>query len=150
MPFKKILVPVDFSAQSRAALKMAAELARRHEAALTLVHVFQPISYVLPEAYAAYSASQLAEVEAAFDSELAALKKDAESYGAPSVQTTQLRGIPALEIVAMAEAGGFDLIVMGTHGRSGIPHLLIGSVAERVLRHAPCPVLTVRPTAKTS
>lgn len=150
MPFKKILVPIDFSAQSKASLKMAAELARRDEAALTLAHIFQPISYGLPEGYVLYSASQLADVDTAFQAQLAALKKDAEAYGAPSVDTTLLQGMPALEIVALAKTGGFDLIVMGTHGRTGIPHVLIGSVAERVLRHAPCPVLTLRPTTKTA
>jgi universal stress protein A len=64
------------------------------------------------------------------------------------VETTQLQGIPAQEIITLAETGGFDLIVMGTHGRTGVPHMLIGSVTERVIRHAPCPVLTLRQATK--
>jgi universal stress protein A len=150
MPFTRILVPVDFSAQSNEAVAMAVELAKRDEATLALAHVFQPISYALPEGYVLYNAKQLADVQTAIGEQLDALKKRAESYGAPSVVTTQVQGVPAQEILVLAQAGAFDLIVMSTHGRSGIPHLLIGSVAERVIRHAPCPVLTLRRSAKTS
>ena len=75
---------------------------------------------------------------------LAAEKKIAETAGAQRVDTHQLQGIAADEIVEFAKKGAFDLIVIGTHGRTGIQHALIGSIAERVVRRAPCPVLTVK------
>ena len=65
------------------------------------------------------------------------------------VGTTVLRGQPAHTIVEHATTGGFDLVVMGTHGRTGVSHMFTGSVAERVVRRAPCPVMTVRERAST-
>jgi len=144
MTFSKILVPVDFSDCSTEAIRLGSELARRFEAKLTLLHVFQPFSYVIPDGYVLYSANQLGALLSAFDAQLASAKKEAEAAGAPAVTTTQLQGVPAQEISDLAKAEKFDLIVMGTHGRTGLQHVLLGSVAERVVRHAECPVLTVR------
>jgi universal stress protein A len=143
-PFTKILVPVDFSPHSEQAVRVAAELARRYDAALGIIHVYEPIAYALPEGYVLMSHEQLNELWRRFDQELAAVKKLATEGGAPRVETHLLQGLAVDEICAVAEKQGFDLIVMGTQGRRGLSHLLIGSVAERVLRLAPCPVLTVK------
>lgn len=69
----------------------------------------------------------------------------AEGLGAPRVETAKEAGEPAAEIVAFARERGVDLLVLGTHGRTGLEHALMGSIAERVVRKAHCPVLTVRP-----
>jgi nucleotide-binding universal stress UspA family protein len=149
MTFEKILVPVDFSPTSAAAIRMAADLSRQSQAKLTLLHVFQPLAYVIPDGYLMQSAAEVNALNDSFENQLASAKKDAKSAGAIGVETKLLHGLPAMEIVRFAEAGKFDLIAMGTHGRTGLPHMLIGSVVERVLRHATCPVLTVRtPPAK--
>jgi nucleotide-binding universal stress UspA family protein len=143
-PFNKILVPVDFSVHAAKAIAAAADLSRRYEAPLTLVHVYEPIAYALPEGYVLYTPTQLADMLTEFGKRLAAAKRDAEAAGALQVGTEQLQGWPAIEIVDYATQKGFDLIVMGTHGRKGIKHALMGSVAERVVRTAPCPVLTLK------
>ena len=83
-------------------------------------------------------------MRAEIERELSALRVRAETAGASAVQTLVAEGSPAEEIARCAERGGFDLIVIGTHGRRGVQRVLIGSVAERVVRLAPCPVLTVR------
>jgi nucleotide-binding universal stress UspA family protein len=142
--FQKILVPVDFSPHSDEAIRAAADLSRRYDAAVTLVHVYEIVAYALPEGYVLQTPSQLADMLTEFQKLLASAKKQAESAGALRVETMQLQGVPASEIVDFATAKNVDLIVMGTHGRTGIKHALLGSVAERVLRRAPCPVLTLR------
>jgi nucleotide-binding universal stress UspA family protein len=147
-PFKKILVPVDFSPHSDEAIRTVADLARRYEASVTLAHVYEVVAYALPEGYVLQTATQLADMLTEFSKLLAAAKAKAEAAGAPRVETIQLQGSPAWQIVDFATSKGFDLIVMGTHGRTGLKHALIGSVAERVVRLAPCPVLTVRAPEK--
>jgi nucleotide-binding universal stress UspA family protein len=72
-------------------------------------------------------------------------RREAEGLGAPSVAATTAIGEPAVEIVGYAKEHGIDLLVLGTHGRTGLEHALMGSVAERVVRRARCPVLTVHP-----
>jgi nucleotide-binding universal stress UspA family protein len=139
---KKILVPVDFSPGGADALALAVDLSNRYEAGLTIINVNELMPSLLPSSTLPPSvleswvseANQLLE-----DTKLRAL-----SAGAHRVETEFLQGKPYLEIVRFATEGHFDLIVMGTHGRTGVKHALIGSVAERVVRHAHCPVLTVR------
>lgn len=143
-PFKKILVPSDFSAHSQEALRAAADLATRYEGSVTIVHAYEPVAYPLPEGYVVFTATQLADMQTEFDKQLAVAKRDAIAAGAQQVDTKQLMGNPAYEIVEYAKQHGFDIIVMGTHGRRGLKHALLGSVAERVLRTAPCPVLIVK------
>jgi nucleotide-binding universal stress UspA family protein len=143
-PFKKILVPTDFSPYAHEALGTAADLAGRYDAAITIVHAYEPVAYTLPEGYVMLNPQQHADVLTEFSKSLAAAKSTALAAGARSVETEQLQGIAASEIVERARSGGFDLIVMGTHGRKGLSHVVLGSVAERVLRHAPCPVLVVK------
>lgn len=149
-PFSKILVPTDFSDSARVALERALDLRQQFGASLTLLHVYQiPISY--PNGYV-FTADVLGSIEEAARGQMGrelewaerrakALSTDAELV---RVETRLLIGAPSLAIVEEAERGGHDLIVMGTHGHTGLKHLFIGSVAERVVRTAPCPVLTIR------
>jgi nucleotide-binding universal stress UspA family protein len=145
-PFQKILVPTDFSAPAEEATRFAAALSRRLEAPLTLVYVYEPVTYALPDSYVLFTAPQLDRMFAEFEGALAAARERALAAGATTVDTKVLSGFAAGEITALARRGGFDLIVMGTHGRTGLSHVVIGSVAERVVRTADCPVLTVRQT----
>jgi nucleotide-binding universal stress UspA family protein len=146
-PFEKILVPVDFSESANHAVEFAIDLAKRYQASLELAYVYQPAAYALPEGYALITAEQLNEILAAFEQQLAAAKAEARAAGVEKVEAVVLQGYPIREIVRRAEEQGADLIVMGTHGRSGIPRVFLGSVAENVLRSAPCPVLVVRAPA---
>lgn len=142
--FKKILIPVDFSVHSSFAVKLGADLARRFTASVTVLHVFDPLPYALPVEYEVLSPQQSQQLQAEIQKSLAALRLRAETAGAAHVETQVLRGSPVTEIARFAADGGFDLIVMGTHGRRGVKHAVLGSVAERVVRVAPCPVLTAR------
>jgi nucleotide-binding universal stress UspA family protein len=143
-PFKKILVPVDFSPHAQEAIRTAADLSSRYDASVTLVHVYESVAYTLPEGYLLYTPQQLADLLSEFDKLLTSARREAEAAGARRVDSKQLQGVAAFEITEFARANGIDLIVMGTHGRTGVRHVLLGSVAERVLRKAPCPVLTVK------
>ena len=149
-PFRKILVPVDFSEHSERALQTAVMLARSYDAALTIVHVYEPFAAAVPEGYVLFSEEQLQRMFGEFQRALGQCQQKALAAGAKSVETQLLHGFAASEIQAFSEQGSFDLIVMGTHGRRGLSHALLGSVAERVLRTAPCPVLIVRaPSSST-
>jgi nucleotide-binding universal stress UspA family protein len=129
--FRKILVPTDFSPTSDVALDYAREIAGRFGASLHLLHVLE--EQLMPGPFA------FEEAKARLTRRMARREGD---VAAASAQVVGGRG--ADTIIDYAEELGIDLIVMGTHGRTGLAHLLIGSVAERVLRSAPCPVLTVR------
>lgn len=142
--YKKILVPVDFSTHSGEATRVAADLAKRFDASLTLVHVYDPVAYSLPDGFVMLSQADVDRLFEAFRAQLAADQRRALDAGAPRVDTKLLTGFVAGELVEFASRGEFDLIVMGTHGRTGIQHLAIGSIAERVVRLARCPVLTVK------
>lgn len=143
-PFNKILVPVDFSPHSSEAIRTAADLSAKYQGSVTLTYVWQPVNYTLPEGYVLYTANQLTDLLQRFEKELQTAKQIAVDAGAKQVETKMLEGSPASEIVNFAEQGGYTLIVMGTHGRTGVSHALLGSVAEKVVRKAACPVLTVR------
>lgn len=145
--FNKILVPIDYSTHSEEAVRTAIDLAKRFSAAITLVNVYEPIDRMVPEAYWVITPEQERRVLAAFEERLGKAEKQTRDLGASSVATQLLEGEPALRIVDYARANAFDLIVMGTHGRTGFKHLLLGSVAERVLRTAPCAVLVVKAPA---
>jgi len=148
--FTRILVPTDFSAPSDAALGTAKELAARLGASLHLVHVLED-----PYAVAAYSADALGYLPPGIkeswqqeaDKHLNALLTPSERSAFRATTTVLFSGSAARDIVEHARDNDIDLIVMGTHGRGGLAHLLLGSVAERVVRLAACPVLTVRGTA---
>jgi len=149
--FTRILVPTDFSAPSNAALATAKDLAARLGASLHLVHVLED-----PYAVAAYSADALGYLPPGIkdawqheaEKHLNALLTPAERAQFMATTTVLFSGAAAKEIVEHAQNNEIDLIVMGTHGRGGVAHLLLGSVTERVVRIATCPVLTVRGTAK--
>jgi nucleotide-binding universal stress UspA family protein len=143
MEFRKILVPVDFSKYSEEALQQAIELAKAFGSELHLLHCYQinpaavsPYGIVIPENFE-------------HDVRMAALRRLAEwrdkaIAAGCKVQEHISAHFPTEEIAAVAEQIGADLIVMGTRGLTGIKHVLLGSVAERTIRIAPCPVLTVK------
>jgi universal stress protein A len=139
----KILVPIDFSEYSEEVIAFAADLSRRYDAPLRLLHVHQAVTYSLPGDSILLTNEQLSQVVTVLTQLLDDLKRDAQAQVTAGVEATLTQGFPAGEIVRCAKEWGCDLIVMGTHGRSGVKHLLIGSVAENVVRMAACPVLTV-------
>lgn len=152
MNIRKLLVAVDFSTYSAEATRVAADLARRFDAGLTLVHVYDPMVYALPDGFTFLPPPQLSSLFEALEAQLAGAKRLAMEAGAPRVDTKLLQGLVAGEIVEFATRGEFDMIVMGTHGRTGLGHIVLGSVAERVVRMANCPVLTTkasRPQSKS-
>jgi nucleotide-binding universal stress UspA family protein len=140
--FQKILVATDFSPHAAAALRLACELAKTCDASLCLVHAYDLIPYALPEGMPLYDAATLARLREDLARQLAQAREEALKAGVKQVEVSLVQGQPAQEIVRLAE-GGYSLIVVGTHGRTGIAHILLGSVAERVVRKAPCPVITV-------
>jgi nucleotide-binding universal stress UspA family protein len=145
MTFQKILCAVDFSDGARQALGVAAELARSSKVPLVLVHVWQPSMWMTDYGIQIPN-DVLLEAQKVEDGKLAAWRADAQRMGAPEVVTRLIRGEPWDQIVGVArEDPAIGLIVMGTHGRTGLQRALIGSVAERVVRHAPCTVMVVRP-----
>lgn len=139
---KKLLVPTDFSEPSKAALAYARELARQFGATLTVFHAVEPIAVYGGE-IAVYEPKVQDELEAAARQQVEALlgDDDRQALGAQAIVVTA--GFTAGAILDCARSIEADLIVLGTHGRSGVTHLLLGSVAERVVQRAPCPVLTV-------
>lgn len=141
---KKILAPVDFSIHSAEATRVAADLAKRFDASLTLAYVYDPLAYALPDGFAMMAQTEIEALLNAFRAQLAESQRRALEAGAPRVDTKLLQGFVAGQIVEFASRGEFDLIVMGTHGRTGLQHLVMGSNAERVVRLAHCPVLTVK------
>jgi nucleotide-binding universal stress UspA family protein len=143
MTFKKILCAVDFSEPSRAALRAAAELARTSQATLVLVHVWQAPMWATD--YGIHLPNDaLQEARSSEEANLASWRAEAQQLGATEVQARLARGVPWDEIVGVArDDKAIDLIVLGTHGRTGVRRALIGSVAERVVRHAPCTVMVV-------
>ena len=142
--YEKILVPVDYAAHSAEAIRHAIDLAQHYSASLTLIYVYEPLDYALPEGYALYTPEQVGRLMDEYKERLRQMVRDVETRGVNGVESHVLNGAAAIEIVEFAKQHDFDLIVMGTHGRKGLSHLLMGSVAERVLRTAHCPVLTVK------
>lgn len=143
MDWKRICCAVDFADPSRVAMGVAADLAKRFEAELTLVHVLVP---PLPaESDVLVSSRGLLAVEAKANEELLARwRADAEQRAGRPARSRLLSGDAAAEIVRHAREERCELVVVGTHGRTGIARLALGSVAERVARQAPCAVLVVR------
>jgi universal stress protein A len=141
--WKRIACAVDYSEPSRAALEQAAEVARQHRAELVIVHVYEPPA----DAAENFLAPLPDSVEARKREEevlLAAWRADAERLTGFPVTTAILIGSPAAELVRFAREREIDLLVVATHGRRGLAHLVMGSVAERVVREAPCSILVAR------
>ncbi|MGH8067093.1 MAG: universal stress protein [Candidatus Entotheonellia bacterium] len=150
MEIRQILAPTDFSEFSKQAVTCAYELAQTFGAKLILLHVVElpvyPVEVFLPSTEGTTLFDDL-ERQAQLD--LAQLLPAAPD-GAVEVRCQAVAGTPYYKIIQVAEAEKVDLIVMATHGRTGFSHLFMGSVAERVVRTAPCPVLTIRPTGGTA
>ncbi len=142
----RICCPIDFSDASRAAMEVAADLARRNGGSLVLLHAYPVPGYTVPDGSVVASPRMMQELADQAKKHLEEWRAEAEKLvEAPRVRTEKAIGEPAAEILAFAKSTGQDLLVLGTHGRTGLEHALMGSVAERVLRKAHCPVLTVRP-----
>lgn len=144
---RRILVPTDFSAGSYVALAHALRLARLHGAEVALVHVVEA------HAETGLGIEVIGWGENAphrVDEARAALRELVDDLGAPEVPVEHyaLIGLPAPGVLGAAERLGADLVVMGTHGRTGVRRFLMGSVAEKVVQFAPCPVFVVKPTGK--
>lgn len=140
---KKILLATDFSECSEEAAKYAIELCRYFKSELCVLHVVSTMHY------RQYDFAEL-QIDPNADELLEIAKREMEDVLPPEikeelhVEAVTLRGIPYAEICDVAKQKDVDMIVLGTHGRTGLQHLLLGSVAEKVVRIAPCPVLTVK------
>lgn len=134
---RKILCPTDFSESAWYAIQTAASMAERFQASIELFHVIEPSTYV---------SDRIEDTEKTYMESVRDKMTDLAASLASDTPVTVgvATGIPYLEITRRAEETGAGMIVIGTHGRTGIRHLLIGSVAEKVVRTATCPVLTVR------
>jgi nucleotide-binding universal stress UspA family protein len=144
--WKRICCPIDFSDASRAAMEVAADLARRFGAELVLLHAYPIPGYTFPDGSVVASPKMMQDLAEQAERHLEEWRADAERLaGGARVGAEKAVGEPAKEIVTFAHGRGVDLLVLGTHGRTGIEHALMGSIAERVVRRAHCPVLTVRP-----
>lgn len=147
--WKRICCPIDFSDASRAAMEVAADLARRFEADLMLLHAYPIPGYTFPDGSVVASPKMMQDLADQAQKHLEEWRLEAEKLvGAPRVTAEKAVGEPAAEILEAARDARADLIVMGTHGRTGLEHALMGSIAERVVRRALCPVLTVRPQGR--
>jgi len=139
---RTVLMPTDFSAPANRALEYAKSIAENFHAALHVLHVEEDIAIGDPM----LTASALADIQEAaesFPTRIAAAFT-AEERSRLKLVTAVVRGSPHDAILDYAKEHGIELIVLGTHGRGMVERLLLGSVAERIVRHAPCPVLTVK------
>lgn len=144
-PFKHILVPVDFGAATTSAVDLALTMARRFESQVTLFYAFDVTPFVSMSPFA--PALDVEPILASFEREMKELvQKTCPQW--PRLDSYVCRGNPSEAIVAAAGERGCDLIVIGTHGRRGVARAFLGSVAERVVRMSPIPVLTVHPGDK--
>ena len=141
--FKKILCPIDFSEFTDEILEYALDIAKKYNSELHLIHVIPNLNYFTPyesfftpENLIVVEKNMEAEVNKDFD----AIMKKIDIPAKKIIRT----GAAFVEIIDYARSESIDLIIIGTHGLTGLEHILIGSVAERVIRKAPCPVLTVR------
>lgn len=149
MAFKHLLVPVDFSDSSLSALRKAAEIAKESGAKLTLLHVglapelyygdLAAYGFLVPETTTKVREQVVAEQKQAMER----IRREQVPADVPC-EIVLREGYAPDEICAQVKAGGYDAVVMGTHGRSGITRALLGSVTERVLRHCEIPVLVTR------
>jgi nucleotide-binding universal stress UspA family protein len=144
MTFHKILCPIDFSPGSKVAAQLAVQIAKSDDAELVLAHSWHipPVGAGPNHTFPANLVQQVVEDAIRALHEAAT---EAKQQGARRVDTTLLAGQPWDQIVGALEEPAYDLVVMGTHGRTGVRRVLLGSIAERVVRHAPCSVMTVRP-----
>ncbi len=149
VPIRRILFPTDFSEPADHAWPFALHFAQEFEAEVHLLHVVSPPPR-MTEAYAAHfdTAKLTAALAAEANASLDRFLREASGRGIRAQAEVRV-GVDFHEIVEYAQTHQIDLIVMATHGRTGLAHALVGSVAERVVRKAPCPVLTVKHPATT-
>jgi nucleotide-binding universal stress UspA family protein len=147
LKIQKIICPVDFSNCAQQALNYASELAKQFDAELSIVHAYEdPAAYVTPMPMSGYvgpGAELLLELRKQLEVRLAQTKADVETRGV-RVRSELLEGTPYRVVLDWAKEYGSDMIVIGTHGHTGLTHALLGSVTERIVRMAHCPVLTIR------
>ena len=148
LQFSKILVPIDFSDFSKSALKYAVIFAKQYHAQLMLVYVLEPVIYP-PD----FSMGQITLPTVNFEMDKRAKEEldklaETEIGSLVEVRTVLKTGKPFVEIIETAKEEDADLIIISTHGHSGVEHILFGSTADKVVRKAPCPVLTLREPIK--
>jgi len=151
MTFHRILVPVDYSQNSAASLRFAAELAAVHGASLDIVHVWDRPTYVTEEVLVRHGSGSRPFAELIRENAEKDMRDFLSEVALPADLPRDERlvsGDPATALLKELEKGHHDLVVVGTHGRSGFSLLMLGSVAEKLVRHAPVPVLTVPPARK--
>ena len=142
---QKILLPTDFSNYSAAATKYACELATKFDAELHLLHTLEThLASTRDFGMGLDLPKYVSESKVAAEKSLTGVLDAKWAAGRKVIQAV-VEGSPKLEIIQYARKQKIDLIVLSTHGRTGLSHVLMGSVAETVVRSAPCPVLTVRP-----
>lgn len=140
----RIVCPIDFSSTSERAADYAVRLARQLGAAVHFVHAWETPAYALPDGAVLFGPEVVARITTELQKQMdACIARHAQIDVA--VKGHLVQGTPAREIVRMSGELGAELIVMGTHGRTGIAHLVLGSVAERVVRTSVVPVLTIPP-----
>jgi universal stress protein A len=148
LTYRVILVPIDFSEHSKKTIRYATRFAARYQASLRLLHVFQIPDYAVTQyEHRQVGSDQLKnQVDIAEDEarqNLEQFEKELLNQGV-NVKAFLRVGYPLEEIIQVANDPEIDLIIIGSHGRSGIKRLLLGSTAQRVVEHAPCPVLVVK------
>ncbi len=142
--FANIVCPVDFSEYTEGILKYAVSIAKKYDARVHLLHVIPNLNYFTP--YESFlTPENLVLIERNIEKEIEKdFEKIVKKIDMPVIKIIKT-GVVFVEIIDYIKEENIDLVIMGTHGRSGIEHILIGSVAEKILRRSPCPVLTVRP-----
>jgi len=141
---KKVLVPTDFSESARHALTYGISFAREYEAELTLLHVVENLTVgYASDLFPVPMAEVFQEISGYAKAELAKLAAEARKKDVAVVEQV-VQGKPSAEIIRFAQETEVDMIVLGTHGKGMLDQALFGSTTERVVRRAPCPVLTVR------
>jgi len=143
MAAQRFLVPLDFSEYANQALDYAINLASKLGARLTLLHVIQPLPLGGVDMGVTIPYTYIQDLEAEIMESMNDYLERVTAAGLEG-EIAVVHGVPFHEIIEMAKTQQMDLIVMGTHGRTGFQHVLLGSVAEKVVRLAPCPVLVAR------
>lgn len=148
---KRILFPTDFSSNAKCAQVYACELADHFHAELHILYVLQGLLFTVPEPGALLTTPAV-DVNAERKSVEQILNQQPDAWQREDLQVVRAirEGSPSVEIVKYAHENDMDMIVLGTHGHTGLTHIILGSVAENVVRKANCPVLTIRPNERKS
>ena len=149
MTAQHILVPIDFSEYADQALDYAIALGKPLQAHLTVLHVIHLTPWAMGDMVTSFPGTFLEQVETEAQQLMQASLGRVHDAGLQG-ETVIVHGVPFQVIIETAKDKGVDLIVMGTHGRTGLPHTLMGSVAEKVVRLSPCPVLVTREKREAS